>query len=163
MLGTLATATGVMAPELEASRFNPFKEGVNVIDPLYSTFVRWNGREDQDHDFLKLDRTYKVVSAEIEGCYTDLIIQDVSTGQILPDKYNSVLFESLPTFLGYSDILPKIGERFDMVKMDVDARQMLSWNTGRVIAMENLGNETWAVITRNSLYIVKITKSVEPA
>ena len=149
-------ADGAYAPTLEHSRYNPFKEGVNTSNPIYSTFVKWNGRKDQEHKYLKSGKVYKVVSAEIASSYTDLILQEIDTGTILPEKYNSVLFEALPTYVGYSDKLPKLGESYHLVILNLAERKMVGRTTTSVRGIEHLGTNTWIVITGNSVYVSQI-------
>lgn len=147
---------GTYMPYLEQSRFNPFNEGVNTSDPIYSTFVKWTGKTDQEHRGLRTDRIYKVVSAEIASAHTDLVLQEVNRGFLLPEKYNSVLFEALPTYVGYSDKLPKIGVSYHLYILNLTERKMVGRNTTAVVGVEHLGANTWIVITGNSVYVAQI-------
>lgn len=155
MLAQLA-CTDPFMPMLQASRYNPFNEGVHTSDPIFSTYVKWNGRTDMEHHFLRTDKIYRVMSAEIESCHTELVLQDISSGTILSEKYNSVQFEGMPTFIGYSHVIPEVGKRYDLIKIDTKACKMVKWNTSTVIGLENLGTNTWNVITKNSVYAVQI-------
>lgn len=143
---------GDCATSIARPRFNPFTQGHD----LFSTYCKWNGRNDLENAGLKLNAIYRVMSADIQSFYTELTLQEVSTGIILPRKYNSVAFTTMPSYIGCAYAKPQIGKRFDMVKVDPVNHKMLNWNTSPVQALEQVGTNTWNVITLNSVYTVQI-------
>ena len=143
---------GACATPITRSQFNPFTDGQG----LFSTYMKWNGRTDLGHKGLKQNTIYRVISANVHSAYTELSLQEISTGFILPDDYNSVQFNPLQSYLGYAYAMPQIGERFQMIKVDPVNRNMEKWSTSPVQAMEQVGTNTLNIITMNSVYTVQI-------
>lgn len=118
---------------------------------LYSYYVRWNGRTDLDHNGLQLNRTYKVIKADVQSSSTALYLEDLLTGRTLTNEYNSVLFTPLKGFIGLCTKKPIVNERTKIYRINSD-KTMSNVTTSHVIAIEWVSDSVINIVTENSVY-----------
>ena len=143
---------GAIATPVTPPRFNPFQVGHDI----YSTYFKWNGNQIDDHNGLREGKIYRVVTADIHSCSTELTVQEIDTGMTLPYEYNSVLFTPLPGYIGYSSEFPVIGQRYHLIQLNIANNSFDRRTTSAVQGLERIADKTYNVITRNSVYTVYV-------
>ena len=98
-------------------------------------------------------KEYKVIGKSDRGWQTDYYLQGI------PGAYNSVWFdEILPVYFATSNKAPVEGERYRCNKLSLDGLngELIGWHTSRVKSVELIGQNTYKVLTQNSIYLVTI-------
>ena len=144
--------------QFPASQFNPFTVPNTRI---YSVYCRWSGNSDYyggDSSELKLGEVYRVLTVNIGNSCSYVKLQEMSTGKILSESFNSVIFESLPCYVAYGSSIPQIGKRCRINVIDRQNGSIIcqSRDTSEVRYRECISGNVWAVITDYSAYVVSI-------
>ena len=134
---------------------------INFERELYAQYVKYNGKSDLYYGTgkasdLKFDKIYRVINADISSDHTELTIQEVDTGVIMNGTFNSCWFTPLKGYLAIAKNKPKIGERAELLRITNIGNQAISEDieTSNVVSIEIIAQNTYALITQNSVYIV---------
>jgi len=109
-----------------------------------------------DPAILVVGQTYEVIHEEDRGWQTNYTLRGVK------GQFNSVWFEdvnpmvtSKPTYFAFSKNIPVVGKRYSVQKLN-SHNQLDSWSTSAVLSAVLIGDNTYKVVTRNSIYLVQV-------
>jgi hypothetical protein len=126
-------------------------------------FVRWNGSPDVMHGIsfpdLSTAKIYRVIYVDVHSWHTNLILQDIESGEVFEDGFNSALFERVKVVNAVSTYIPFIGERYQICILTVTNGRLVTMpaKTSRITERHSLGDaQTWLVVTLNSVYKVMV-------
>lgn len=125
--------------------------------------VVYKGGSQGEHGFteateLKKGQIYEVVSEEIELEETFYILKGVD------GKFNSKWFYeilSTPIYLAFSSQIPVEGERYMCIRMNSDKQGNIHRDvckTSKVLKVHPINTDTYEIVTKNSIYVVKIIR-----
>lgn len=140
------------------NRLNPFTTFKDDNSPIFYKYVRLNGPPTHSTIGLNEKTIYKVVEARISNRETRLILQDVLTGHLSEEGYNSTYFTEVPTYWGFNSQFPIIGRSCERILKFKD-KSFTSCNTSTVIEIENISNEIILVITLDAIYVLHYANS----
>lgn len=118
--------------------------------------VRYNGLKESymgcdSPKNLTLGKTYIVEGENDLGYQTNLTLQGV------PGEYNSVWFDEVrtkPVYEGFIRKIPQVSMRCEGYR--VENNKVVSISTSRVESVERLSGNTYRVVTRNSVYYMRL-------
>ena len=106
-----------------------------------------------DPSILTVGKVYNVVNARDRGWQTDYTLEGVE------GEFNSVWFDDvLPTHFAIGTTVPVEGKRYECCKLDVEVVNRSKVKTSTVQSVSVIGENTYKVTTRNSVYVVPRVK-----
>ncbi len=123
-------------------------------------FVRYNGGTESYYGCseptnLVVGKVYEVINENDRGWQTDYTLKGVS------GYFNSCWFDEVDsknTFMAFSNKVPTVGERYECNRLEFicDNPKLVSCITSTVKDILYIGNNTYRVLTANSVYIVQV-------
>ena len=103
---------------------------------------------------LEVGHVYEVVSEIIGDFHSEYKLKGIK------GVFNSCWFNEMSdfpaTYFAISHSLPVVGQRYNCYKLDLNTSSMVGWLTSTVQSVTAIGRNTYKVLTRNSIYLVKV-------
>lgn len=120
-------------------------------------YVKYNGKTESfrgcsSPHVLSRGRVYVVRSQNMMSDQTNYCLDGVN------GEFNSVWFDEMPVFFAFSPYVPELGTAMKLVRLEKngDDLQPIAVFTSDAMNIEEIANDTYRILTKNSVYIVQL-------
>lgn len=137
--------------EVQHRRFTMFKLKPECL------YAKWDGISDfcgGTTTGLQKSRIYKFLLGTIQDHSTYVKVLDMETRQILPYKYNMVLFTALNKYSGSVSTRPVVGQCSRIIFEEKNLKHYC--NTSPILYINAISKNVYDIITNDSVYTVTV-------